>query len=444
MSFTLDILIQSAGPLVAKDLNGKSDPYVVFGLIDKNGKDIGKFDQTQTKYKTLNPTWTNRNKAQYASKLETASAVKFTLWDEDAVGKDEFLGEAIVPLTGFQEAEKLDADNKPLTVTLGPRAGKKDKVTGSLSIKYNYLTKAKSDQLVAEAEAEKARQTAEALKRAEEEKKARAEAVDKLMATIPTREGADLTKLKELADKIIAKGGNKISDRKVLRNVLSEVGLWDLIKRYSLWANELQNGIDNAEVAGVDQATKRDIAADSTVIESMEDRAWMMFDHDGDGSVEPREVLIGIAMLVNCDNAAERGSFFFDIFDTDKSGELDRNEVLRLFESDWKQTYGITLATVQSLVGKQLYGSQKTALARAMTEVRQKIAANTTYPSRMVAALFRRADKDGSGTISKTEFLEFSADNSSRVAVQLEIAAVIKSMSSTLEPDLQSALMKYL
>lgn len=417
----------------------------------------------------MNPTWTSRNKAQYAGNAETATAVKFTLWDEgsydfsfyqseleiflvliaillpsDAVGKDEFLGEAIVPLSGFKEADKLDSDSNPMNVTLGPRAGKKDKVTGTLSFKYNYLTKAKSDKLVAEAEAERARLTAEALKKAEEEKKARAEAVDKLLATIPTREGADLTKLKELADKIIAKGGAKITDKKVLRNVLSEVGLWDLIKRYSLWANELQNGIDKADVAGVDESVKRDIASDSTVIESMEDRAWSMFDHDGDGSVEPREVLIGIAMLVHCEDAAERGSFFFDIFDTDKSGELDRNEVLKLFESDWKQTYGITLATVQSLVGRQLYGSQKTALARAMTEVRNKIAANTSYPSRMVAALFRQADKDGSGTISKAEFLAFSQDNSSRVAVQTEIAVVIKSMSATLEPDLQSALMKYL
>lgn len=196
--------------------------------------------------------------------------------DEDTIGKDEFLGELIVPLSALKEDEKLDAGpHTAHKADLQPRSGKKEKVTGNLSFSYSYLTEATEKKYIAAREEEDRKRTEEAKKKAEAEKAARAEQVDKLLESLPKNEGADLTKLRELADKVVAKAGKRITDKKVLKSLLVDLNLWDLVKRYSLWANDLQKGFDNLPTSAT---TQREISADSANLDAEMDRAWSTHD----------------------------------------------------------------------------------------------------------------------------------------------------------------------
>lgn len=127
----------------------------------------------------------------------------------------------------------------------------------------------------------------------------------------------------------------------------------------------------------------------------------------------------------------------------DKNGELDRKEILRLFEADWKQTVAVTLACVGSMLNEKIYG-KRAQIANIIETLRKKLHANTTHPAKMVASLLRRADGDGSGTISKAEFMAFSADEDSRLQVQTELQQLIQSLAGSLEPDLTRELQKIL
>ncbi|RXG52528.1 Protein piccolo, partial [Armadillidium vulgare] len=81
----LELTIVRATDLVAKDLNGFSDPYCV---VKVNGE--VKY-RTRIKKKTLDPYW-NEKKEVEKEKEEEEEPLRVTLWDHDAFGMKDFLG----------------------------------------------------------------------------------------------------------------------------------------------------------------------------------------------------------------------------------------------------------------------------------------------------------------------------------------------------------------
>lgn len=86
-----------ARDLVAKDLNGKSDPYVKLDLVPDRHQEGGK--KTQYQSKTLNPVF----REIFTFKLEqsdiTKTKLRAAIWDHDFFGEDDFNGEAIIDLS---------------------------------------------------------------------------------------------------------------------------------------------------------------------------------------------------------------------------------------------------------------------------------------------------------------------------------------------------------
>ena len=69
------------------------------------------------------------------------------------------------------------------------------------------------------------------------------------------------------------------------------------------------------------------------------DRLFWVFDEDGDGKIEPREIMVGLEMFRET-NFKEKLEIFFDICDEDGSGDIDEEEfynVLKLSISSNKE-----------------------------------------------------------------------------------------------------------
>ena len=117
--------------LASKDSNGFSDPYVVAHLLDKDGKQI-KSSKTKSKVikKTLNPQWDSEFLRLKAS--DQVSALELVVWDEDKIGKDEFMGQLVIPVADLL----IDSEEK--WVPLEQRTPK-DEISGDLHFKHHPI-----------------------------------------------------------------------------------------------------------------------------------------------------------------------------------------------------------------------------------------------------------------------------------------------------------------
>ncbi len=87
---TIRVDLLDGADLPAADRNGYSDPYCKFML---NGKEVFKSSEQK---RTLNPVWRQYFEAPISSRI--GADFKVTVWDWDAVGNDDFLGEAKINL----------------------------------------------------------------------------------------------------------------------------------------------------------------------------------------------------------------------------------------------------------------------------------------------------------------------------------------------------------
>ncbi len=85
--------------LASKDSNGLSDPYCEIYVLDEKSQPIKKSKQkTKVIKKSLNPTW---DESFSISTTSGNSGILIEMYDQDAVGTDEFMGRIIVPTTKF-------------------------------------------------------------------------------------------------------------------------------------------------------------------------------------------------------------------------------------------------------------------------------------------------------------------------------------------------------
>ncbi|EFJ23674.1 plant synaptotagmin [Selaginella moellendorffii] len=112
-SGTLGVTVIRGENLVAKDFNGKSDPYVVIYM--KGSK--AKMQKTSVMRKTLNPEWNQR--FQFPVEDARNDMVVVEVWDRDVFGKD-FMGSCALTLS-----KVLTERSYYEVVTLSPRAAGK-------------------------------------------------------------------------------------------------------------------------------------------------------------------------------------------------------------------------------------------------------------------------------------------------------------------------------
>jgi len=135
--YHLKVEVFEARDLLSKDLNGKSDPYVVLKLGRQK-------HQTSVIPKTLNPNW-----GGLIFEFEVVDPTDFlyvSVWDKDMIGKD-FLGKTKFPLIDLlphneEEGSRNvvmfdDEDNEPIWFPLKQRRSK-EKVSGEILLKIGY------------------------------------------------------------------------------------------------------------------------------------------------------------------------------------------------------------------------------------------------------------------------------------------------------------------
>jgi len=114
--------------LLAADFGGKSDPYAVIYVGNKQ------IHKTGLERQTLNPLW---NESFKWVGQERTPELRIEIWDWDKFSADDFLGMAVVKLGPLLQNGK-SARGDTLNLTLTPRDGKKEKITGTIDVKIKF------------------------------------------------------------------------------------------------------------------------------------------------------------------------------------------------------------------------------------------------------------------------------------------------------------------
>lgn len=101
LKFRIGVILARATGLKAMDINGKSDPYVKL-IVSPGRLDLPDMKTSKVVKKTLNPEWWETFEFEYTeewigSKSHSPCLV-LEVWDQDRIGKDEFIGGAKVRL----------------------------------------------------------------------------------------------------------------------------------------------------------------------------------------------------------------------------------------------------------------------------------------------------------------------------------------------------------
>jgi len=118
------IQIVEARGLQAKDVNGKSDPYIKITCEDWKKR-------TKIISETLNPKWDSEN--FHLDYSDTYKTIEFKVMDHDKIGRDEFLGIFYVQIRGIPP-------NKEMNRWFRLQSSKKgEKATGSVYVKFQKI-----------------------------------------------------------------------------------------------------------------------------------------------------------------------------------------------------------------------------------------------------------------------------------------------------------------
>eukprot|EP01104_Vermistella_antarctica_P009698 TRINITY_DN2512_c0_g1_i1.p1 TRINITY_DN2512_c0_g1~~TRINITY_DN2512_c0_g1_i1.p1 ORF type:complete len:703 (+),score=201.56 TRINITY_DN2512_c0_g1_i1:114-2222(+) len=144
----LTVKIIRCTDLPAKDRDGKSDPYVIFGFADKKGEFLNKDDdrwtqRTPTIPKNLNPEWKDHEKTMITD--DNTAAFRLEVFDKDKGSRDDFIG-------SYQLEAVNDGDEIDYEVALQQKKkkglfSKKAKNTGTITFKLQWLSPDKAAKL---------------------------------------------------------------------------------------------------------------------------------------------------------------------------------------------------------------------------------------------------------------------------------------------------------
>jgi hypothetical protein len=120
----------SCANIAPKDLNGLSDPYIIFTVNDTK-----KNFRTKTKMKTLNPVWPT---LKCSLKANSNSKVSIEVWDWDMLSRDDFEGQIEIDLQTI--CSKLQNGTVERTYALKPKKSSTENVTGTITLSMGFST----------------------------------------------------------------------------------------------------------------------------------------------------------------------------------------------------------------------------------------------------------------------------------------------------------------
>lgn len=344
------------------------------------------------------------------------------------------MGEAIIPFADLKEDQRLHM-NPPNTavLTLEPSKTNKGKVSGTIAIEYNYMTKEKLNALEADAQEQMER----ALREREENqarKRAQQEAIQRQQSMPKFRLNLDRVKA---AATVVMQKCREIGSKQQLKEILSDLGVWEAASQYVFWGNQIKDSLADAQV---DSPTKQIIMSDAAVVELALDRVWPLFDVDGDGVINLKELLTSLVMLTEADPVT-RAHFFFDVYDSDKSGFLDEIEATNIFRSYWKCSVTTALAAFEYKAGA-VYPTHKDKLREFIMKFRVQQFEKVDGGAAMAMHFLRTIDSNNDGKISKQEWVDFVSDTESLSGFQQTLLEHVSTLVHQMSVELTSQLEK--
>ncbi|KAL6068285.1 calcium-dependent phospholipid binding [Balamuthia mandrillaris] len=181
MAGVLSFTIVAGKDLAAKDMNGKSDPYVKASLLEGFSTPTL---TTPVQEKTLSPVWNFSGEFVIGA---PDSRVKFEVWDKDTIGSDDFMGEC------YLHAETLEhrvtkREHLPLQRRMSKKGKeKKEKITGTLELEWTFIDNKKK---IEEKKKQDAEQAAIRQEQYQKEQAVKAERLQKAKDELKARLGS--------------------------------------------------------------------------------------------------------------------------------------------------------------------------------------------------------------------------------------------------------------
>lgn len=132
--FELFVEVLAAAELVASDSGGTSDPFATLSVLEQGGLSTRR---TATLKKTLHPEW---NAAFVFEVEDLYEPLEVKIFDQDLLGANDFLGQALVVLEDIPMEQTLDR-----WFPLQPESDDGQEVTGSVHLRICPRTKRKDD-----------------------------------------------------------------------------------------------------------------------------------------------------------------------------------------------------------------------------------------------------------------------------------------------------------
>ncbi|TMW67527.1 hypothetical protein Poli38472_011147 [Pythium oligandrum] len=107
--YLVRVILYRCSDLMAADLNGKSDPYVIFTIGNKTLKSSRINDE-------LNPQWTPPEKFEFVVPEWENEFITIQVYDHDLLSKDDLIGSAIIPLALYAGNRHNELYHYPLVL----------------------------------------------------------------------------------------------------------------------------------------------------------------------------------------------------------------------------------------------------------------------------------------------------------------------------------------
>jgi Ca2+-binding EF-hand superfamily protein len=243
----------------------------------------------------------------------------------------------------------------------------------------------------------------------------------------------DSSVAKKAAAILVDKPGQQLKNGKQVAAVLEELGL---IRHFTNMNVLLFNSKDRSAVeihgnAQISEASARDMMKSEEMSNARADFLMMLFDVNNDGVVDYQELALGLTMQSDADNK-ERGAFYFDVFDKDKSGTLSRSEIMDLYSVLMRAMFGMVATGVAS----ELMKRSEIRAVMSQSDIKEFVRnfinelKKLQLEVRLTQLIFEKVDKDDSGTITKEEYIAFLDDEDAQAGLHRLVSSTFAQMQA--------------